>query len=237
MTNTPQAGSGVTEPAPLQGLAAYLRCEAGGVFEGHPSHATLLQWATEVDAAQSRQPIAEGAAPDMYEINGIGYLPENLPMGVTKEQCAPLYRAPANMAVGAGGSVGAVEKHEWLQESSYRAGAKAGFNLGIAENHEGLHALLAAHQYPRPTPEQATTGSGQGVTDAERYQWRMKLVDAIREHGKTVYAESWKSDHARSEFVRKKLDNIIDAVLPGTVEPRLSFLSTASPAGAGEGKP
>jgi len=43
-TRAPKAAS-------MQGLAAYLRCEAGGVFEGHPSHETLLQWAREVDAA------------------------------------------------------------------------------------------------------------------------------------------------------------------------------------------
>jgi len=46
----------------------------------------------------------------------------------------------------------AVDKADWLQESSYRAGAKAGYNLGINENQEGLQALLAAHKYPRPTP-------------------------------------------------------------------------------------
>lgn len=39
----------------LQGLAAYLRCEAGGVFVGSPNHETLMQWAREVDAATEPQ--------------------------------------------------------------------------------------------------------------------------------------------------------------------------------------
>ena len=43
------------EPHALQGLAAYLRCEAGGVFVGSPSHDALLQWAREVDAAKAQQ--------------------------------------------------------------------------------------------------------------------------------------------------------------------------------------
>ena len=41
---------------------------------------------------------------------------------------------------------------EWLQESSYRAGAKAGYNLGLFENNKGLADLLEAHHYPRPKP-------------------------------------------------------------------------------------
>ena len=36
---------------PMQGLAAYLRCEAGGTFVGEQSSATLKQWAIEVDQA------------------------------------------------------------------------------------------------------------------------------------------------------------------------------------------
>jgi len=55
-TNNTQA---VTDAAPLQGLAAYLRFAARGL-EGFPSHTTLLAWATEVEAAQSR---AQDAAP------------------------------------------------------------------------------------------------------------------------------------------------------------------------------
>ena len=43
------------EPHALQGLAAYLRCEAGGVFVGSPSHDALLQWAREVDAAKAQR--------------------------------------------------------------------------------------------------------------------------------------------------------------------------------------
>jgi hypothetical protein len=54
----------------------------------------------------------------------------------------------------------ALEKSNWLQESSYRAGAKAGYNMGITENQEGLAALLAAHHYPRPAhPLQAQDGA------------------------------------------------------------------------------
>ncbi len=36
------------------------------------------------------------------------------------------------------------EKSDWLQESSYCAGAKAGYNLGLLENQEALAALLAS---------------------------------------------------------------------------------------------
>ena len=43
------------EPHALQGLSAYLRCEAGGVFVGSPSHDALLQWAREVDAAKAQR--------------------------------------------------------------------------------------------------------------------------------------------------------------------------------------
>jgi hypothetical protein len=50
-TTTPQP---VQEPHVLQGLAAYLRCEAGGVFAGSPNHDTLMQWAREVDAARAQ---------------------------------------------------------------------------------------------------------------------------------------------------------------------------------------
>ena len=46
------------EPTAMQGLAAYLRCEAGGVFVGSPNHETLMQWAREVDAARA-QPAQE----------------------------------------------------------------------------------------------------------------------------------------------------------------------------------
>lgn len=45
------------ELVPMQGLADYLQCEAGGVYVGHPSHTTLMQWAKEVDAAQVAQPL------------------------------------------------------------------------------------------------------------------------------------------------------------------------------------
>lgn len=50
----------VTDAIPLQGLAAYLRCEAGRTFQGSPNWQTLLQWANEVDAAQSRTASAQG---------------------------------------------------------------------------------------------------------------------------------------------------------------------------------
>lgn len=43
-----------TEATPLQGLAAYLRHVARDVPTNFASHATLLQWATEVESAQSR---------------------------------------------------------------------------------------------------------------------------------------------------------------------------------------
>ena len=46
------------EPAPMQGLAAYLRCEAGEFFNGTPARTTLLQWAKEVEAAIA-QPVQE----------------------------------------------------------------------------------------------------------------------------------------------------------------------------------
>ena len=42
------------------------------------------------------------------------------------------------------------ERSEWLQESAYRAGAAAGFNLGVSEDHEGLERLKSAHAYPKP---------------------------------------------------------------------------------------
>lgn len=45
-------------PTALQGLSAYLRCEAGGEFVGSPNHETLMQWAREVDAARA-QPAQE----------------------------------------------------------------------------------------------------------------------------------------------------------------------------------
>jgi hypothetical protein len=48
----------VQEPQAMQGLAAYLRCEAGGEFVGSPNHETLMQWAREVDAARA-QPAQE----------------------------------------------------------------------------------------------------------------------------------------------------------------------------------
>lgn len=41
----------MTDTKPMQGLAAYLRCEAGCIFQGHPSHETLMTWASEVEAA------------------------------------------------------------------------------------------------------------------------------------------------------------------------------------------
>ena len=47
------------EPHALQGLAAYLRCEAGGVFVGSPSHDALLQWAREVDAAKAQPALVQ----------------------------------------------------------------------------------------------------------------------------------------------------------------------------------
>jgi hypothetical protein len=45
----------------MQGLSAYLRCEAGGLFQGSPSHTTLMQWAKEVDSAlqSTVQPVGE----------------------------------------------------------------------------------------------------------------------------------------------------------------------------------
>jgi hypothetical protein len=49
------------EPTALQGLSAYLRCEAGGEFVGSPNHETLMQWAREVDAARA-QPAQEPVA-------------------------------------------------------------------------------------------------------------------------------------------------------------------------------
>lgn len=55
--------SGVTD-APMQGLAAYLRCEAIGVYFAQTHHATLLQWALEVDAASRALP---GALPAMQQ--------------------------------------------------------------------------------------------------------------------------------------------------------------------------
>ena len=51
--NTPVS----TKPAPLQGLAAYLRAEAGGTFQGSPNWETLLQWANEVDTAALARPL------------------------------------------------------------------------------------------------------------------------------------------------------------------------------------
>ena len=50
------------------------------------------------------------------------------------------------------------ERSNWLQESSYRAGAKAGWNLALAENADGLAALLAAHRYPRPVRPEIVEG-------------------------------------------------------------------------------
>ena len=41
---------------PMLGLAAYLRCEAGGLHVGQPSYITLMQWAKEVDATALTQP-------------------------------------------------------------------------------------------------------------------------------------------------------------------------------------
>ena len=43
------------------------------------------------------------------------------------------------------------ELSEALQESSYRAGAKAGYNLGLFEDSTGLRKLLEAHHYPMPS--------------------------------------------------------------------------------------
>lgn len=47
---------------PLQGLAAYLRCEAGGVFVGSPNHETLMQWAREVDALAAANAVSESTS-------------------------------------------------------------------------------------------------------------------------------------------------------------------------------
>ena len=61
---------------------------------------------------------------------------------------------------------------EYLCESSYRAGAKAGYNLGVDEDRAGLARLWDAHQYPRPTatpPAQpAPTRKFNGVGELER---------------------------------------------------------------------
>jgi hypothetical protein len=51
----PQASEPQAQGKVLQGLAAYLRCEAGGVFVGSPNYETLMQWAREVDAVRNPQ--------------------------------------------------------------------------------------------------------------------------------------------------------------------------------------
>ena len=63
---------------------------------------------------------------------------------------------------------------EWLQESNYRAGAKAGYNLGVNENTEDLASLLAARYYPK-------SAIAQSVPPAVPYAYAIYFPDQQRE--------------------------------------------------------
>ena len=66
--------SAARTPTHMQGLAAYLRSEAGGSFVGQVTPATLKAWANEVDAATGDQPTAALAAPVELTVQPHGWL-------------------------------------------------------------------------------------------------------------------------------------------------------------------
>ena len=103
------------EPHALQGLAAYLRCEAGGVFVGSPNHDTLLQWAREVDAAKAQPaqepvahcevgpefcPVCRAETRSLALAAAVGYIQRNTPPLVSDEICMALATPPQRPWVG-----------------------------------------------------------------------------------------------------------------------------------------
>jgi hypothetical protein len=55
-----------------------------------------------------------------------------------------------------------------MQESSYRAGAQAGYSLGVDDDRFGLQKLLSAHAYPRPTSSPLATVTFSASPEFER---------------------------------------------------------------------
>jgi len=49
----------MTDTKPMQGLAAYLRCEARNYGKRDLNYETLMTWAAEVEAATAPQPVQE----------------------------------------------------------------------------------------------------------------------------------------------------------------------------------